>query len=247
MVRSRLLAIGILGTLAAGCASMAPSILTQRRFTPLPPPQPSRIALPPLSTEAIAQVGDTMITGGNSYVRPAIKLTSPVTHSGLSKGPFVLQIPAGILVASGTSDTPVRGTFFEAQQPLQINAGGVVQVKGGIFVPDKQGPSPEIYWHATDTGIPLCDPDGSLQFERTTHEDWQSDSFRRELIYNGRSGATIKLLYREFSQEQIRPAFSQEVTYDLAQGETIGFKGARFQVKDADNVRIKYVVLHHFD
>lgn len=91
------------------------------------------------------------------------------------------------------------------------------------------------------------DPEPSIRFERTTHEDWQSDSFRRELVYNGRSGATIKLLYREFSEERIRPAFTQEVTYDLAQGETIGFKGARFQVLDADNIRIKYVVLHHFD
>jgi hypothetical protein len=203
--------------------------------------------LPALSTEAVAQVGDTMITGGNAYTRPAIRLTQAVIHHGTSKGPFTLQIPAGVLIAEGVSSGPIKGTFFEAQQPLQISAGGNFLVKGGIFVPDRTGLTSEIYWHATDTGVPLVDPDSSIQFENTTHEDWQSDSFRRELIYNGRSGATIKLLYREFSAEQIRPAFTQEVTYDLAQGETIGFKGARFQVVDADNVRIKYVVLHHFD
>lgn len=247
MVIRKLLAVIVLAVLVTGCAAMAPSALTQRRFVPLAGPQPSRVALPPLSTEAVAQVGDTMITGGNTYTRPAIKLASSVVHSGVSRGPFVLQIPAGVLVASGTSTSPLKGTFYEAQQPLQINAGGNLQVKGGIFVPDKAGLPNEIYWHATDTGVPLCDPDSTIQFEPTTHEDWQSDSFRRELIYNGRSGATIKLLYREFSEERIRPAFTQEVTYDLAQGETIGFKGARFQVVDADNIRIKYNVLHHFD
>jgi hypothetical protein len=242
----KLLPISVAVALGAGCASLAPSVLTQRGFKPLSP-QATTTALPALNTAAVAQVGDSMITGGKTYTRPAIHLAQPVSHHGTSKGLFIIQIPAGILIASGVSPGPVRGVFFEAQQPLQFSSAGNAVVKGGIFVPDKPGLTSEIYWHATDTGIPLVDPDNSIQFERSTHEDWQSDSFRRELIYNGRAGATIKLLYREFSEEKIRPAFSQEVTYDLAQGETIGFKGARFQVLAADNVSIKYMVLHHFD
>ncbi len=241
-----LLAVSIAGALGAGCASVAPSVLTQRGFNPLSP-QASTTNRPALNAEAVAQVGDTMITGGKTYTSPAIRLAHAVTHYGNSKGPFTLQIPAGLLVASGASSGPIRGLFFEAQQPLQFNSPDSLTVKGGIFVPYEKARTPEVYWHATDIGIPLVDPDPSIQFEVITHEIWKSDSFRRELIYNGRAGATIKLLYREFSEEQIRPAFSQEVTYDLAQGETIGFKGARFQVLAADNITIKYVVLRHFD
>ncbi len=237
----------LLTALTTSCAELQPSVLTQRQFTALNA-LAAPVALPPLNTEAVAQVGDTMIQGGNVYTRPAIRLIQAVIHRGLSKGPFTIQIPAGVLVASGTSRSgPLRGVFFEAQQPLQFVSAGNVVVKGGIFVPEGQGAPPEIYWHATDTGVPLVDPDPTIRFERTTHEEWQSESFRRELIYNGRSGGTIKLLYREFSEEQIRPAFTQEVTYDFVQGEPIGFKGARFQVIDADNIRIKYIVLHHFN
>ena len=242
----RLFPISVAVALGAGCASMAPSVLKQRAFSPLSA-QASATSLPALNADAVAQVGDSMITGGKTYTRPAIRLAHTVNHHGTSKGPFVIQIPAGELIASGTASGPVRGVFFEAPQPLQFSSAGNFAVRGGIFVPEKTGSPPEIYWHATDSGVPLVDPDSSIQVEHIVHEDWQSDSFRRELIYNGRAGATIKLLYREFSQEQIRPAFSQEVTYDLAQGETIGFKGARFQVLAADNVSIKYVVLHHFD
>ncbi len=250
MTRSSvLLAAGnaLLGLSLTACVGMAPSKLKQRPFYPLGA-TPEHIALPALNTEAVAQVGDTMIEGGNVYRRPAIRLLSPVVHHGISKADYTIWIPESDLVASGTAAPgSAGGTFFEAPQPLRFKSLGMAQVRGGIFLPESPSATPEIYWHATDTGVPLVDPDLSIRVERTTHEDWQTDSFRRELVYNGRSGATIKLLYREFSEERIRPAFSQEVTYDLQAGQTIGFKGARFQVVDADNIRIKYVVLHHFD
>lgn len=227
---------------------MATSQLKQRQFTPLTPTA-THVALPPLNAESIAQLGDTMIEGGNLHQRPAIRLLDPVLHRGVSKGAYTLTIPVGLLVATGTfRQGSSTGTFYEAQQPLQfVSMRKATQVRGGVFLPDPEDKTPEIYWHATDTGVPLVDPNATIRFERTTHEDWQSDSFRRELVYNGRSGAAIKLLYREFVEERIRPAFSQEVTYDLDQGETIGFKGARFRVLDADNIQIKYIVLHHFD
>jgi len=233
--------------LLSGCASMAPSVLTQRPLFPSSP-QSATIRWPESNTEAKAELGDSMITVVKAYSRPAIRLLKTIIHRGTSRGQFEIEITAGELIASGVSSGPVRGTFFEAQQPLRFNAyGGSTFVKGGIFVPDTAGHPTEVFWHATDTGIPLVDPEPAAQFERTTHEEWQPDSFRRELIYNGRTGNTVKLLYREFNEEMIRPAFTQEVAYDLDQGQTIGFKGARFQVVAADNVNITYTVLHHFD
>lgn len=199
-----------------------------------------------------------MIEGGIVYERAAIRLLQPAVHQGkmppswendYTMVPCTIQIPAGILIASGNAGSEsVRGLFFEAQQPLQFKfMDEKIVVKGGIFLPENEKVAPDIYWYATDSDVPLFDSDSTIRFERTTYEDWKSDSFRRELVYNGRSGTTIKLLYREFTEERIRPAFTQEVTYDLSQGETIGFKGTRFQVLDADNIRIKYVVLQHFE
>jgi hypothetical protein len=71
--------------------------------------------------------------------------------------------------------------------------------------------------------------------------------FRRELIYSGVSGSTLSLSYREFSRDFARPAFTQDLKYDLSQGTTIGYKGARFEVIKADNVSLRYRVLAHLE
>lgn len=76
--------------------------------------------------------------------------------------------------------------------------------------------------------------------------DIDTPGFRQELIYNGRSGDTVKFLYREFSGDYARPPFSQEVQYDLKDGSMIGFKSVRIEVLEASNTRLSYRVLSSF-
>jgi hypothetical protein len=52
----------------------------------------------------------------------------------------------------------------------------------------------------------------------------------------------VKLLYREFSEDRTRPAFSQEVTSDLKEGTLVDFKGARIEILEATNISIRYKV-----
>lgn len=70
--------------------------------------------------------------------------------------------------------------------------------------------------------------------------------FNQYLIYNGRSGDSVKFLYREFMGDMNRASFQQEVSYDLKIGEVIGFKGARFKIIEANNVQLKYQVIEAF-
>lgn len=241
-----LIALVVLLITLTSCTTLTHSRLLQRDFSPIGAQQ-RRLALPVLNQQSTAQVGDSMISGGTLYLRPAIRLRESVTHTGVSRGPYSIYLPAGVYYAAGRSlKPPIQGTFYQAQTRLRFRAEGNFTVKGGVFVPAGDGMTPYIYWHATDTGVPLIDPEPALEFEETTHEEWQPDSLRRELVYNGRSGDTIKLLYREFSDDMMRPAFTQEVAYDLEQGETIGFKGTRFRVYEANNVEIVYTVLSHF-
>lgn len=72
---------------------------------------------------------------------------------------------------------------------------------------------------------------------------YRTGSFKRELVYNGRSRDTIKLIYREFDHNMIRPAFTQELDYDLSASKEIGFKGMRLEILDANNSFIKFIVL----
>lgn len=73
--------------------------------------------------------------------------------------------------------------------------------------------------------------------------DLAADSFRRELIYGGVSQGTISIEYREFINDIARPAFSQTLRYDLNDGREIGFRGARFEIIEANNVSVKYRVI----
>ncbi len=67
-------------------------------------------------------------------------------------------------------------------------------------------------------------------------------SFKQELIYNGKSQNTIKLSYREFKDDFARPAFTQELSYDLSEGKIIGFRGMKIEVLEATNSVIKFIV-----
>jgi len=73
------------------------------------------------------------------------------------------------------------------------------------------------------------------------------NSFQQILIYNGRVGDQIKIAYREFSGDLARPAFSNEVQYDLSKSGEITYKGARIKVVNAGNDGITYVVLSNFN
>jgi hypothetical protein len=73
------------------------------------------------------------------------------------------------------------------------------------------------------------------------------DTIQQTLIYSGRIGSRIKFGYREFSNNLARPAFSNDVEYDLLESSIIGYKGAQIEVIEATNQHIKYKVLQNFN
>lgn len=74
-------------------------------------------------------------------------------------------------------------------------------------------------------------------------DTYSIDSIKQELIYNGKSGNEIKILYREFKGDMIRPAFTQILQYDLKDSSTIRFKNFKIQILSANNEQIKYKVV----
>jgi hypothetical protein len=91
--------------------------------------------------------------------------------------------------------------------------------------------------------VPLPE-DVTVEDTKVTKLD--SLGFQRELIYNGKSGDTIRVLYREFQNDLVRPAFTQELSYDLADSDTIGFQEVRIRVMEANNTSITFEVLQGF-
>ena len=66
-----------------------------------------------------------------------------------------------------------------------------------------------------------------------------------EIVYNGISGDTIQLLYREYSADNLaKPAFFQNLQYDLSKDMNIVFKEHRFLIKEASNNQIQFKLLN---
>ena len=68
-----------------------------------------------------------------------------------------------------------------------------------------------------------------------------------ELIYSGIANNQIKLVYREFSDEFARPAFTQDAQYDYEPGMRVTFKGASLLVTEASGQSIMYMVEKGFN
>jgi hypothetical protein len=74
----------------------------------------------------------------------------------------------------------------------------------------------------------------------------KKDYFKQEFIYNGKVGNAVKFSYREFANDLARPAFTQDLQYDLTESKIIGFKGLRVEILSATNIKIQYKVLSYF-
>jgi hypothetical protein len=70
--------------------------------------------------------------------------------------------------------------------------------------------------------------------------------FQQTLIYSGKIGTKITLGYRESSGDLARPAFNNDVSYDLSESKILGYKGARLEVINATNTEITYKVIADF-
>jgi len=84
------------------------------------------------------------------------------------------------------------------------------------------------------------------KYSRTRHAAESSDSFQQTLIYSGRIGDKLNISYREFSNNTARPAFNNDVEYDFSTSNTIGYKGAKLEIINADNDSITYKLLSNF-
>lgn len=92
---------------------------------------------------------------------------------------------------------------------------------------------------------PSCDTEH--RYSRTRKPALSERDFQQTLIYSGRVGSKIKIGYRENSGGYARTAFSNEAEYDLSTSDEIAYRGARIKVIEADNIKIRYIVLHNFN
>lgn len=216
-----------------------------------------KVALPLVGSENTAEVGESMTFNFNYSVLPgAVRLKAPLAFRGLPpetnrggflrrKHRFIVDVPAGryelspILnqyVALPVYRTPLVVPVREKDgAPYPKADVGLFPVANGI----------EVFWALGDGVWSSGALNGDYEIEYCAH--WQEGDFRRELIYSGISQGTVTITYKEFKDDLARPAFSQELRYDLNQSREVGFRGARFEILEATNSMIRYRVLKPLD
>ena len=205
---------------------------------------------PKVNTDAEVEIGQTIISKANLTTYPAVKVNQTLSetikqslmnnrHSG------TITINPGIY--KKTSED-ANGSFFPDPYGTFNFIAGTVKCTCGVYVPHDGKKSPVMFTYHTTIGATGFEFGvNQIDITKTISEVWSTDSFKKELVYGGLSQKTISISYREFSDGTARPAFTQDLKYDLSEGDEIGFRGARFQVIKASNTVLKYKVTKALD
>ena len=195
---------------------------------------------PKVGKESQVELGDTMLIKGTIYSYPGLQLLEDIklTRMGASS-----ELKAGIFKATLEDD---RWTFFRSPTPWQnVGAFGKTTLLDGGLMVNKSDPSKLRCW-LVQNGTLLRGVEVTAKTVPHAVTEPLVNSFQQELIYNGRVGNAVKFLYREVSAQYLRSSFTQDVQYDLSEGNMIGFKGARIEIIDANNRNLRYRVTEHF-
>lgn len=86
-----------------------------------------------------------------------------------------------------------------------------------------------------------------IRYSRSELITPRSDSFKYEILYQGISGKVLRLAYREYINDLARPAYFQDVSYDVESFPmSITFRTVRIEVLSANNNGVQYRVLSGF-
>lgn len=201
------------------------------------------IDIPAINTVATAEIGETLVAKGRSYVFEGLELHERVTDNGIARE-YVVEPNTMRLVRTDAEGNryyePSAGAYYVkdktfGKQVVPSNGYVVLRPSGTIYLTG--------YHDLTTAGDPWpANP--SMNYGKVI--DKGRPYFRQELIYGGRIGSQIRVTYREFSNDRIRSGFTQEAQYDIDADKVIGFKGVRIEVIDASNTDITYKVVRSF-
>lgn len=229
-MKSSFIAVAV-ALLAAGCAS----------------PTPQETSKTELKTGQVPAIGASNKASVGSTIFSQYKYWSKTgTHLG---GNVAARIGLGRVVANAGDfiyPTVVDGGPAHCTEAKAYLDGLVGPYKTACFV-DKDGDGqfeivkaqPGMVWF--ESKIP------AVPYSQGEYISPSADSRKAELLYQGYAGKTIKLSYREYVNDMARPAFFQDVSYEVPSFPAeITFKAVRIKVESAGNDGLSYTVLSGF-
>jgi len=198
-------------------------------------PNVTAISEPPLNTIQTSHVGDVLLRQGKYKEHEAIYLPAKVDVS------LAYSLFAGYYLKHGEDESAEYYLPGGGDEAGHVDKAALADPWKSVMA--KKGSQTLCVVTAFNTTS--CDD--NVNFERRKKTVLTQDSFQQTLIYSGRVDNKINIGYREFSGNLARPAFNNNVEYDLTESPTIGYKGALIEVIDATNQYIKYRVINNFN
>jgi hypothetical protein len=200
-------------------------------------PQAEHISEPRIGSVNTKYVGEELIKQGMFMQHDAIYVPQTVKVGGIGK----YTVHQGYYTKKGETNS---SEFYLPSGGA--NTGSVV--KCALCDPFKvlRVPKGE---NNKMCGVTVFDLEGcsKARFERTKVNSAASNSFQQTLIYSGKVGNKLNIGYREFSSNMARPAFNNDVEYDMDVSPIIGYRGAELEVLKATNRSITYRVISNFN
>lgn len=206
--------------------------------TPLTNYQPTveNISEPPLNQVTKVSLGEPMLIQGRMTQREALYFAVP-QKMGAGR-----TIQSGYFPKQGESDTYIQYSISSDTGAGKITETLLNDPSQGLMIrkSDNALCAYTIYAMTVD-----CRQ--GIQYEKRNWAVASADNQQQTLLYNGKVGNKINIAYREFNSNMARPAFNNDVEYDLSESNQIGYKGALLEVIEATNQNITYKVIKNFN
>lgn len=91
--------------------------------------------------------------------------------------------------------------------------------------------------------------DQAIKYKAIENIKYTEDSFKYQALYQGKVANKIRISFREFKDDMLRVAFTQDIEYELNANKPtiIGFKGLRIKIINATNLNITYSVIKDYN
>jgi hypothetical protein len=200
-------------------------------------PVAREVSAPPIGVVSTARVGDIMVEQGRYQEQDAIKIVDKVKVGGIGTYTFT----PGHFIKTGENSS---GEYFNVSN---IPGSGSVEPAAisDPFLSLLIERDSNSLCAVTVFSVKVCK--NGVLIQRIKVPSLTSDAFQQTLIYSGKIGNKINIGYREFSNNTARPAFNNDVEYDLSDSKTIGYKGAVIEIVEVNNQFIKYIVRSNFN
>jgi hypothetical protein len=199
----------------------------------------------PLNTVLKNEIGDRLITVGEEDYQEALKIIECPEF----KIPFALQNyeypnkKGEILPLSSMTD---QWLLYYNKDDNKTGTGTVFYY--GVAVNKMDNSIIEPFVSQVGYSIfPMKKVEGFVTKPDIFIDSDCKNCFKQEFIFNGKVGTNLKFVYREFINDMARPAYNQDLQYDLDESNIVGFKGLRLEIIKATNTSVEYKILSSFN